>query len=843
MYEKIRHAVQTHLSKHRLVFWYDEGGKHRTVVDEIDTPASIVHVENNEWWIKYHVLKERPDDHFLIYAPYPRPVDKENWLLDLVLAGFTFSHDLSETHRTELELGPEFSGFIAEHAAFFQNTRDRFEPLLELVDPQAETIESLALKMIGILTAPDAATRRTPRQFSDILFQLSEDCLAGSKDTWAEVAKHGLDGHFRREVARYLAGSTDDLEPDGAAIAILREAWRLEHRGEETATTRSARVLVHRWREEYATGGRYEAIVRFAEKSLGIRDQLKNTPTADLTALQLFPVVDSVLAERLVSEAQSHTADRTRIHSIASQRKESYWVRTALPQIRSTYSFLIRYAELLDEIHGVNLHASSADELVARYTERLYVLDQAHRQCLGAYRAAGSPGSVTELVERMDGIYLHQFLQPLAESWDSVAVDGAHSKAVTVLPYQRRFFTSKVAPFLERDEKVVVIVSDAMRYEIGKELESRVASLNRLSASSGALFCAAPTVTAVGMNALLPHETLEMKTDGTVTVDGMNVAGIKGRAAHLSKAVKKRFPGKEAGAFWVRDILELPVAAARERIRGLDVIYLYSDRIDAIGDDAKTENSLPEAVETELESIVGIIRKFANQLNRTHILVTADHGFIFQNTPPEDAHLIAAESPHGGQKDRRYLAGATGPDRHFRKLTPAHLEIEAPHPLFFAHGLFRIRKQGGGVRFVHGGLSLQELVVPLVTVRVGRTDDVRAVTVGIMKSAKPVITTPEQKVTFFQEEPVSEKVHPITLRAAFVASDETVLSDTADITFDSGDPEQGNRATTIVLHLSPSAVQYNGQQIFLRLEKLIGGTVVPYSKDSYLYQSVGERDF
>ena len=112
-----------------------------------------------------------------------------------------------------------------------------------------------------------------------------------------------------------------------------------------------------------------------------------------------------------------------------------------------------------------------------------------------------------------------------------------------------------------------------------------------------------------------------------------------------------------------------------------------------------------------------------------------------------------------------------------------------------------------------------------------------------MKPANAVITTPTYTVTFFQQEPVSEKRQPIVLRAYFAAEDGTVLSDTAELTFDSDSPNAENRGRTAEFHFSAEAVKYNGMIIKLKLERVIGGTPVKYAEEDYRYQTFGERDF
>ncbi|MDZ7793688.1 MAG: PglZ domain-containing protein [Spirochaetia bacterium] len=334
-----------------------------------------------------------------------------------------------------------------------------------------------------------------------------------------------------------------------------------------------------------------------------------------------------------------------------------------------------------------------------------------------------------------------------------------------------------------------------------------------------------------------------MEKNGEVRIDGQLIAGIEGRSKYLGEYVASHIKGKQAAAFWADRLLRLPTAAARELISGVDLLYLYSNGIDAAADNAKTEASLPDAVASELDTLVGIVKKFATQLNRTHILITADHGFLYQNEKPAEAHMLAAENPAYGYKDRRYLMSDDTPGAHFFTPSSSVTNMDSSSSLHFAEGLYRIRKQGGGTRFVHGGLSLQEVTVPLIRVRVGRKDDVETVGVAIMVPANTVITTPVYTVNFFQEEPVSEKRHPLQVSVFFAAEDGTLLSDRIEMSFDSADPNAQNRGSSAEFHFGPQVNSYNGKLIRLVLEKRIGGTSVPYTKVDFTYQTFGERDF
>ena len=842
MYEKLKAAIHVHTRKHRLVFWYDQDGTHKDALDQLEIPADVVQIDGNEWWIKHRVLMEKPETHFLLYAPYVRPDDEDNWLLDLVLAGFAFSTDLSQTYREELGLGPEFFTFITDHVTFFKNARDRFAPLQELVDPDNETTDTLAVKMMGVLTAEDGEGRRTPRPFSDIFLTLAEHGFVGRRESWEQIVKFGLDGAFRRELKRFLPQISDDIEPHGAAIGVFREVWKLERGGEMTALRRNSRVLLHEWRDRSRDDRRYRKLVLPVEAHLGIAEEVVSLSTEELAGLYLFPAVDAELVQRLVVEVTRDAADWPRIRDIAGQRSSSWWVRGDDDRVAAVYRLVIAYIDFEQLLQTADLGPAPAAELADRYISSLYRIDHLFRHALLAYRAADSAGTLSEIVARLEGRYTHHFLQRLSELWDQARHDSP-SPVPNHIRRQRTFFDGVVAPYLERGDKLVVIVSDGLRYEVGRELTGQLSGVNRLTAECDVMAAAVPTVTAAGMNALLPHTDLTMDTGGTVTIDGVSPSGIEGRSKYLAREVAKRFPGKQAAAFKGTDLVSLSTAAARETVQGLDLVYVYSNGIDAAADNAKTEKVLPDAVETELRFLTGIVRKFANQLNRTHMLITADHGFLYQSNPPDVTQLIAAETPDQGVRDTRFIIGGLKSPDHFRTYSDLGAAAKSDAPVHFAEGLYRVRKQGGGIRYVHGGVSLQELLIPLIKVRAGRNDDVAEVSVSILKPANAVITTPTYGVTFFQENPASHKHKPVTLRMYFRAQDQTVLSDTVEITFDSEDPTIQNRSTAAEFVFTPEAIRYNNQSVVLVQEKLVGGTPTPYGEEVFMYRTFGERDF
>ncbi len=153
MKDKITKALDYHFQNHRLIFWYDDGGKGYDIYTNYSPQDEVIKLEldRNEFHLKYLLLKEHPDKKVLIYSTSAKPQDTENWLLDLNLSNFIFASDESSLYLQELDLSDKFLPLIQEHLVFFNNNTERRTPLKELIKPASETEESLRIKMMSVL--------------------------------------------------------------------------------------------------------------------------------------------------------------------------------------------------------------------------------------------------------------------------------------------------------------------------------------------------------------------------------------------------------------------------------------------------------------------------------------------------------------------------------------------------------------------------------------------------------------------------------------------------------------------------------------------------------------------
>jgi len=167
------------------------------------------------------------------------------------------------------------------------------------------------------------------------------------------------------------------------------------------------------------------------------------------------------------------------------------------------------------------------------------------------------------------------------------------------------------------------------------------------------------------------------------------------------------------------------------------------------------------------------------------------------------------------------------------------LEIQIPK------SVNRLRLQGAGSRFVHGGASLQEIALPVLSINKKRKSDVREVNVDILSGESSVITSGQLSVKFYQTEPVTEKVQPRKLRAGIFTTDGLLISDQHEVVFDHASDSAREREKVVRFILTREADSANNQQVELRLEENVQGTTHyrTYRKATYQLRRSFTTDF
>ncbi|MEV6120047.1 BREX-1 system phosphatase PglZ type A [Streptomyces sp. NPDC052077] len=803
-------AVRSHLERRfetrRVVFWHDPEGEYAADLDALGLEGvEVVRVANDEYAVKHRLLRAEPTAKFLVYRRGPVPTGIDNWLLDLELAHGVFTADRVSLTRKELGLTDEGTGeVVREHERFFRSAK-RVQALRALLHP-GDDADRLRAKMAAVLLGG------SEHSLLEITRALLVENAAGDDARYRLLADHGLDAFHWRGVARIYGYRSERPGVDDFVLWMFRQAaagFAAEHPG----GLRNIQLDFGSLRYDVRSRGAMGTLARRAARDLDHVAAIEDAALADLVGNDLFEDVD----RKIISDLARAVADRTlparEVTEIVRARQSSIWIEG----YRNLYAAIGSASELLTALGSIDLSMGSFDEGLDRYRHEWFRVDQLYRRFIRAARAAEHGGPLEELRAQVEAFYANRFLHPLGAAWQR-HVDGVGRWHSAVLRPQTSFFADHVRP-LVRDgrRKAVVIVSDALRYEIAEELGERVRKEDRFDAALDAVLGVLPSYTQLGMAALLPHTTLgHTGRRDLVHVDGRPTAGSENRGRILADEGGTAVPAE--------DLLGMTRDEVRELYRRHQVLYVYHNRIDATGDKRSTERQVFEAAEETLRELVALIKRLTSA-DATNILVTADHGFLFQDSAPGDGgHLsVAPQGDRIAVQARRFVLG-TGlkEDPAFHTFTPAQLGLDSDLEVQIPKSVHRLRLRGSGARFVHGGAALQEIVVPVLTVNRKRRSDTRPVNIDILPETDK-ITTGQLVVKLFQSEPVSAKVQPRTVRAGLYCGD-ILISNQVRLVFDQESADKRDRYQSAVMLLGRDANQHNDRTVEFRLEEQIPHT-------------------
>ena len=809
---KIQQALGNLFDKQRIVFWYDTRREFRADFETLDLPGvEKIELANNEFGVKYRVLREQPEQKFLLFKDGPEPEYLANWLLDVQLAsGSTFRTDQVALWLAELELGPDAYPLLEAHVAFFEATKRR-ERLKELLEP-GDSQHALRQKMLAVCVGSD-----DPRLDAMLEVLLAE--LASGSDTRSKlIERSGLHEHFWESMKRAYGYVSEQPGLQDFVIELFRSCFLSEVDVEfKPRLTSEAKVFIRRWKDSRSHAQAFETLSAQCADILQIEDKLQGLEYRALMSVDEFEAIDRKILSELVREVSSRTVSAQEVEQWVRQRRQGHWFE----RYQHVYQAIEHAAQFMQALELTQLEMGSLADGIQKYTQSWFRLDQRYRKFIHHARESGQASLLQSLSQQVENLYTNNFLSHLNVRWQRF-VDACQQWEAPPVVSQANFFARFVQPYLERKGKVCVLISDAFRYEVGEELQSLIRREDRFDAELVPALSSLPSYTQLGMASLLPQKTLQIVEDGSgeVVADGISATGTANRARILAQTVAS------STTVLAKDVLAMGKEDSRALVRDHDVVYVYHNLIDKTGDTRDTEERVFGATEETLEELLRVIKKLANA-NASNIVVTADHGFIYQDHPLQDSDFLTAV-PEGDEIlyiDRRFVLGR-GLREHssFKTFQPDQLGLAGSLQVQIPKSINRLRLKGSGSRFVHGGATLQEVLIPVISINKKRQSDVGKVDVELIGGGGKTITTGQLAVVLYQTEPVTDKRQPRRLRAGLYSLAGDAISDVQELSFDMTSSNPREREEAVRFILSRKADDFNNQQVELRLEEPVDGT-------------------
>jgi hypothetical protein len=707
MSEKLRRHLMEQISKkvetHHLVVWNDPEAQYA------DFAATVVSKEArfSGWDGSWYELRQAVEDFLggekppklVVYVPAKPP--KEDPLEEIRSAGHeftlklrtlikqTFAGDLSPTRIDEIAKGAE----TLRDAEFALTGQETSFVRLATKLGSADHIEMAIL----LLSGEKAIGEDLREDAKEFLSEVFGGVHSSSKGLEESVVRHLL----LTEIKDALGGLPSALSKH-AADASKEQVQRVL-------------TLLKRWRRDR------DRQLSYAQRSAKVEAELKlsSVLTWDpkLQALETTPCLESFAFEEAVRFLEMGELEAAA--AVAQERLRGFWATTSLPDPFEgsevwgpRWAAVSAIADLREAVRKHHPRSGEVDELLTWYVEGGWQVDRAHRNLELSVSALEIEGKLEEPI----GLARQEY-----EDWLDEALKHFATAANRRLDYGRflrqgevhdRFVDSANGP-------VALVIVDAMRFELGMELAEAL----RPKCSSVEVepaVAAIPTITPVGMANLSPKAStaLSLTLKGQrlqVSIGDVVVKGVPERDQLLQAA------HGQIRAMKLNDIVQEGEKALQRKIAGTSLVVVRSQEFDTVGESGMLAVTWP-GFQVVAEQLVRAITRL-KQAGVTKAVITSDHGFVVLSRGLRPDRVI--DSPSGGIGDlhrRGWVGkGAIDPPNTLRVVL-ADAEINSDLDLI-APASLAVFKTSGERQFFHGGLSPQELVIPVIVARFEESPD------------------------------------------------------------------------------------------------------------------------
>ena len=793
------------LAERRVVLWEDPTSEYEQSFTDLALDATVIRVDRNEFGVKVRVLVREADARFLLYRT--EVVQGDDPLLDVALAYGVFRADrtsmLIETHGLDADL---FGPIIAEHPDFFRASK-RVDQLKSRLAP-TDKADHVRAKMSAVLGGS-----KIDHRMSDLMRALLHEHADGRSDLIGQLRTFGLEQFLWTGADRIYGYRTSAPSVEDFAVWIFARA---NEKFAATADPHDGKPVSHQqlaidfsaWRSSKSFEDSYRKLSDRAADALDVAASLDQASIIDLLDNFLYEAVD----QRIIRELATRVADASITH-----REVQSIAQTRVAELRGTrfepyYRALLAASGMLTEVSAFKPGLGTFDEGIEKYSASWYRIDQLYRQYY-TYAHHDKKDVLSIVSKKVEAAYVFDYLHTQGLSWQQ-KIDGLTKWPQPMQRAASRFYEDHVRPVISSgNRKLAVIISDAFRYEVADELRTRIRQADRFEATLSPMISVLPSFTQLGMAALLPHDSLTLQPDAYALIDGKPTKGKADREKFLAPI--------EGKAIRAEELLKMGREESRQLVISCRVLYVYHDTIDALGDKPTTEGRTFEAAQNAIEDIIDLVGKLTNA-NMSNMVVTADHGFQYQEDGLEEQGFLNAK-PEGEFVNRRFVLGHDLQlDPSLVTFTSAQLGLNGDVDVQIPKSTHRIVKPGAGTRYVHGGASLQEIVIPMLTINKARQSDTQVVEVKLLKD-RDTITTGQLVIKVSQADPVTEKMRARTLRVGLWVGDE-LISNEEERTYELTTDDAGQRISVITLSLSRAADEHEGQTVELRMRERVGTT-------------------
>ena len=771
-------------AKRHIIFWYDEEGDFLELVDRLElTKVKLWQLtETNKFSSKYTIEVLDPNSHYLIYAASARPEDQDNWLLDMLLYSRTFIADKITLIMDDLKVeNTALRAIFKKYEKFFQS-KERYSRIASYAidNYTEETIN------IGVLAA--LAKQQTPDFEGTVRVVLMNSLPEEDNALWQSIVKYGDPDAFWDLTEKYYGYVAPEKSLKGLFIFFIINAMSrtlersIPAEWSSFLSTKKANcvVFLDHFMHHSVESKIYDKLADEIEADLCVGNYLEQWELKDYAQVDLFRAVDRSIIRKMINSLLIGSEEFAHYNEIISLRKTKHFY----PEFENYYEAISWAIEMyaFKKKYAAGISERDARTFFESYAKEYFIMDQAYRKFCVYFDQERHSDILKPLSTEVENLYANWYHAELAVKWSNAVEDEVSASwPINGVSQQKGFYQNIIQKALYDNKRSFVIISDALRFEAAEELMQRLNTAVKGSTQISWMQGCIPSYTRLGMASLLPHTKLTLQGDD-VLVDGISTKDTMGRKKILQSNLEA------AEVILLNDLIPMNRTELRNTFKGKNVIYIYHNVIDSVGDKGD-ETKIFQAVEQAFKEIEAAIEKINKELTEANIYITSDHGFIYRRKPLEESDKTTKGDTEPLITNKRFLIFDKKMD------LPGAIDISLDYAFGKDCGLTvcvprgdnRFKTPGGGQNYVHGGASLQEIVIPLIKYRNDRRKD----ETKLVSKVDVRLTNTNRKITnslftldFFQTEKLADKKVARTLKIYFadeagqkISNEQSILAD------------------------------------------------------------------
>ncbi len=739
--EHIINLIKKQIKEKGIVVWYDPDRSYADLARSLELPETTVLYYTDSFfrlrkeidtWMEYLNRDDRPVENcnvpprLLIYLPLERR-DTANALIEVETAGSIMEPGAGVMDRnTRLRVVAEsvFRTVAPDQAEKIAGQIDAGVLTLAELDNIADEVESVGssvIKLIFEVTAPHEILLRFAASDKYDAAIINKNALSEVIDLLAKISgltcpqektptgvRKALQTHLL--LTDFLSRFPENTRPSSLSFITIPEL---------PGQIETAGNICETWRNRADLSDAYIAAAKAVEQDAGLHEA--EFLNADTLNAFLDAATFSILEQKLIEHCEflllkGNTSEALKIEE---QRRVSFWaIREPGYQLR--WSIIQNAAQVLllgDSIRTeLKKFPKSPAEMIKRYVDiqnPWYLVDTCYRRLEHHYALfdldiSGNHDTLQEVMTRVRSDYTLTLETGIERFTDALeATDFQLDDAFS----QDMIFSKFIAPLLQKNRKTAYILVDALRFEMGRDLSDGLKEEFNVTLTPAITML--PSITSVGMAALLPGAEkglgLVISAGSKLSIE-INGHSIKNRADRI-RYFQKHTPF-EPVVCKLNQLIK-PSKKLQDEIKSAKWFLATSQELDLFAEEGDGEEEVRIFMEEVLDRLSKGIRRL-NSLGIDNIVVTADHGHLFGEAIEGGMRM---DSPGGDTIEihgRAWIGKGGAAGEGYIRVSADQLGLGGNVELAFPRSLACFKTKGGTKAYCHGGISFQEMIIPVI---------------------------------------------------------------------------------------------------------------------------------